>query len=147
MFNSHFLTIKLNLMNKMNLNLFQKSGMIIKAFAFGVIFMAGLGTASAQYQGHNDALITLKGEIQTLIDAEQTATGSALSEVLFRKNYFMQVFTSIDSDGKSVDDAIHNDLPTSKPNPNTTFVAGIADGDFKDDLAELVTYAENLLAE
>ena len=121
--------------------------MMLKAFAFGVIFMAGLGTASAQFQGHNDALVTLKGEISTLDDAQQNATGSALSEILFRKNYFMQVFKSIDSDGRSVDYAIHNDLPSGKPNPSTSFQAGIADSDFKDDLAALVSYAENLLAE
>lgn len=134
-------------MNKMNLNLFQKSGMALKALVFGVIFLAGLGTASAQYQGTNDALITLKGEITTLDNAQQNATGSALSDILFRKQYFMQVFNAIDVDGQSVDYAIHNDLPTSKPNPSVSFFAGIADSDFKDDLAELVSYAETLLAE
>lgn len=129
-------------------NLLLKPGLAMKALAFVFFSVAGLGTLSAQYQDAPTALETLKGEITTL-EIQESVDGlnaNTLSTILFKKQYFFQVFNSIE-DGNSIDHAIHNDLPTAKPNMNTSFQHGTDDPNFRNELAALVTYTEDLLAE
>jgi len=148
MFNSHFLTIKLNLMNKMNLNLFQLSGVVkLKAVAFALLFMMGMGTVSAQYMEPNEALVAIKGEVSELLDQEANTTNeSVLATIRFKKSYYLNVFQRID-DGNTVDAAIHTNLPQGMAVENNGFFTVDVPADFRTRVSDLVEEAEALLSE
>ena len=135
-------------MKKMNLNLFQKGGASLKAFAFLAFFFVCMSSVSAQYVSPNDALVIIKGEVEVLDDqAANTNNNSILMDIRFKKNYLLLVMNSIES-GDSVDAAIHDNQPVAKPAiHNSGWMYHTTGPNFRTEAADLVAYAEQLLAE
>ena len=148
-FEIYFLTFKINLMKKMNLNLFQIKGVSVKALAFFAFFFVWMSNASAQYVSPNDALVIIKGEVEILDDqAANTNNNTLLMDIKFKKDYFLLVMNDIE-EGNSVDASIHDNYPRAKPSiHNSGWMVFSGNGpSFKTEAADLVAYAEQLLAE
>ena len=136
-------------MKKMNLNLFQTKGTSLKALAFFAFFFVWMSNASAQYVSPNDALVIIKGEVEVLdIQAGQTNNNTILMNIKFKKDYLLLVMNDIE-EANSVDASIHDNYPRAKPSVHSSgWMVYSGDGPtFKAEAADLVAFAEQLLAE
>ena len=133
----------------MNQNLFQMGGTSMKALAFFAFFFVWMSGVSAQYVSPNDALVLIKGEVKVLDDqASNTNNNALLMDIKFKKDYLLLVMNDIE-EGNSVDVSIHDNYPVAKPSIHSSGLM-VYSGDtpgFKTEAANLVAYAEQLLAE
>ena len=136
-------------MKKMNLNLFQIKGTSLKALAFFAFFFVWMSGASAQYVSPNDALVIIKGEVEVLdVQASGTSNNSILMDIKFKKDYLLLVMNGIE-EGNSIDASINDNYPRAKASVHSSGWM-VYSGDtptFKAEAADLVAFAEQLLAE
>ncbi len=124
-------------------------GKSMKALAFFAFFFVWMSGVSAQYVSPNDALVVIKGEVEVLDDqASNTNNNSLLMDIKFKKDYLLTIMNDIE-DGNSVDFAIHDNYPRAKPSTHSSgwMVYSSNSPSFKTEAANLVGYAEQLLAE
>ena len=120
-----------------------------KTLLFFILVFVSLGSLNAQYVGRNTAVTILKQEISVLNQQEaQTSNNSTLMTIKFKRDYFLVVMADIEK-GKTVDQAIHQNMPRAKASthPSGLMVYNNNSPGFKQEAAALVTYTEGILHE
>jgi hypothetical protein len=147
MFKTYFLTIKLNLMKKLN----SKGRSILVAVSLCVAFMfLGASAVSAQqWVTPEEAVLILKGEIETLDnDYQQAPTNEAKLAIAFRHKYYRTIMVDI-SQGTEVAQAVNNNAPDSKPTLHSSGMVAFSSDEpnFKQEVQGLVDDATALLTD
>jgi hypothetical protein len=130
-------------------NLMKKTELRVKALLFSVVFFfMGMVTINAQYVSPDEAILTLKGEIENLEADIPGASNDQMLEIAFKHKYFRTVMVDI-SQGAEVGGAISDNAPDSKPTLHSSGMVAFSNDDpnFKQDVSALIEYTQNLLAD
>ena len=107
---SYFLTIKPNLMKKMNSSASVRKALMMLSCVVAFLFV-GLQSVQAQFVDRSDALVILEAELNTNRAIFESATPGTDTYVLYgRKVTYQERMYSAISDGDAVADAIVNSL-------------------------------------
>lgn len=147
MFKTYFLTIKLNLMKKLNLT----GRSFVRAISLCVAFMfLGASAVSAQnWVTHDEAILILRNQIDALdLELQNAPTMEEKLEISFRKGYYYVVVLDINS-GNEIPAAVSNNHPQNKPELHSSgMVAFSSDGpNFKEEVKALVNDITDLLSD
>jgi hypothetical protein len=120
-----------------------------KALAFSVVFFfMGMASSMAQYVSPSEAMIILKGEINSLEAQIPGATNQELVTLYWKIYYFSFIRLDI-SEGTEVGVAIQVNKPTTKPklHPGGHVTMHDTAPNVKQEIMALVAYIDNLLSD
>ena len=146
MFKIYFLTTKLNLMKKLKTT--GRSFVMAVSLCVAFMFLGASAVSAQNWVTSDEAVILLKGEIETLDNAFPNAqTDEQRMEIAFKRKYYFSVMVDIRL-GTEVPEAVSSNRPTNKPQVHASGLIAF-DGNaptFKQEANALVATATDLLS-
>ena len=135
-------------MKKM-LFLFQAEKMTKVLVLSVAFFFVGLASINAQYISADEAITTLKSELETLkSDFDNAASNTVRQDIAFKYRYFSVVVEDIHN-GNEIGAAIHENAPLNKPLIHSSGLIAFTNEhpDFRTERDALVLLLDDLLSE